>query len=59
MICLVQEAPQLALNDELANLLNQAPGKCLQYVIIECNALHVTWLPFTPHRPVYPSISLD
>lgn len=31
----LNEAPQLALNDELANLLNQAPGKCLQYVVIE------------------------
>ncbi|KAG5286023.1 hypothetical protein AALO_G00010130 [Alosa alosa] len=31
----LNEAPQLALDEELANLLNQAPGKCLQYVVIE------------------------
>lgn len=39
MTCVLQEAPQLALDDELANLLNQAPGKCLQYVVIEGNHL--------------------
>ncbi|KAL2097038.1 hypothetical protein ACEWY4_006245 [Coilia grayii] len=31
----LNDAPQLALNDQLANLLNQSPGKCLQYVVIE------------------------
>ncbi|XP_063049065.1 mitochondrial ubiquitin ligase activator of nfkb 1-A [Engraulis encrasicolus] len=31
----LNDAPQLPLNDQLENLLNQAPGKCLQYVVIE------------------------
>ncbi|XP_028831109.1 mitochondrial ubiquitin ligase activator of nfkb 1-A [Denticeps clupeoides] len=31
----LNEAPQLAVDGELVNLLNQTPGKCLQYVVIE------------------------
>lgn len=30
-----QDAPHLALNEELVDLLNATPGKCLQYVIID------------------------
>lgn len=50
MFCVLQEAPQLALDDELANLLNQAPGKCLQYVVIEGNPMHLKWLFVMAHH---------
>lgn len=30
-----QDAPHMALNEELVGLLNATPGKCLQYVVIE------------------------
>lgn len=31
----LNDAPHLALNEELVDLLNATPGKCLQYVVIE------------------------
>ncbi|XP_030631390.1 mitochondrial ubiquitin ligase activator of nfkb 1-A [Chanos chanos] len=31
----LNEAPQLPLNEKLADILNTTPGKCLQYVVIE------------------------
>uniref|UniRef100_A0AAR2K980 RING-type E3 ubiquitin transferase n=1 Tax=Pygocentrus nattereri TaxID=42514 RepID=A0AAR2K980_PYGNA len=35
-VCLsFQDAPQIALNKNLVDLLNVTPGKCLQYVVIE------------------------
>lgn len=31
----LNEAPHIALNEELVDLLNATPGKCLQYVVVE------------------------
>ncbi|XP_006637727.1 mitochondrial ubiquitin ligase activator of nfkb 1-A [Lepisosteus oculatus] len=31
----LKEAPQMRLDEQLADILNAAPGKCLQYVVIE------------------------
>lgn len=30
-----QDAPHIPLNEELVDLLNATPGKCLKYVVIE------------------------
>ena len=40
----LQDAPQIALNENLVDLLNATPGKCLQYVVIEGKLLlYLKW----------------